>query len=153
MLLGLVVGGLDLAGLLILGIPFAPVLALLAGLTELIPLLGPWIGGVTMVIVTLATVPEKALWVGILALGVQLLENIFLVPRIQGGQLRIHPAVAIVLLVVGAYVAGFWGLVLSVPLAAAVVEIYKYVYNAGPPDLQDSNQVKEPPNRPESFIY
>ena len=126
LLLGLIVGYLCFIGLLILGIEFAPVLAILAGITELIPTLGPWIGGAAAVIVTLAVVPEKALWVALVFLLVQILENSLLVPRIQGGYLRIHPAVAIVLLVLGAYIAGFWGIILAVPLTATIVEIYKY---------------------------
>ena len=58
---------------------------------------------------------------------VQLLENSLLVPRVQGGYLRIHPAILVVLLVLGAYVAGFWGIILVAPLTATIVEIYKYV--------------------------
>jgi predicted PurR-regulated permease PerM len=115
-------------GLFILGMSsVAPVLAAVAGVTELIPTLGPWIGGAFAVIVTLAIAPEKAIWVVTLFLFVQLLENTLLVPRIQGGYLRIHPAIAIFLLVLGAYIAGFWGILLAVPLAATIVEIYKYV--------------------------
>jgi len=105
----------------------APVLAVFAGLTELIPTLGPWIGGVVAVIVTLAIAPEKVIWVALLFLVVQLLENSLLVPRIQGGYLRIHPAILVVLLVLGAYVAGFWGILLIAPFTATIVEIYKYV--------------------------
>lgn len=127
LLLGLIVGYLCFVGLLILRIEFALVLAIFAGFTELIPILGPWIGGATAVIVTLALVPEKALWVALLFLLVQVLENGLLVPRIQGGYLRIHPAVAIVLLVLGAYIAGFWGIVLAVPLTATILGIYKYL--------------------------
>jgi predicted PurR-regulated permease PerM len=126
LLLGLIVGYLCFVGLLILEIEFALVLAIFAGFTELIPILGPWIGGATAVIVTLAIVPEKAFWVALLFLLVQILENGLLVPRIQGGYLRIHPAVAIILLVLGAYIAGFWGIVLAVPLTATIVGIYKY---------------------------
>jgi len=126
LLLGLIVGYLCFIGLLILRIEFALVLAILAGFTELIPILGPWIGGAAAVIITLAVVPEKALWVALLFLLVQILENSLLVPRIQGGYLRIHPAVAIILLVLGAYIAGFWGIILAVPLTATVIEIYKY---------------------------
>ncbi len=63
----------------------------------------------------------------LLFLFVQLLENNLLVPRIQGAYLRVHPAIAIVLLVLGAYIAGFWGLLLAIPLTATIVEIYKYV--------------------------
>ncbi|MGD8500982.1 MAG: AI-2E family transporter [Phycisphaerales bacterium] len=127
LVLGFVVAYLVFIGLLILEIELAPVLAAFAGVTELIPILGPWIGGITAVIVTLAIVPEKAIWVAVLFLAVQLLENTLLVPRVQGGYMRIHPAIVIVLLVLGAKFAGFWGLILAVPFTAVVVEIYKYV--------------------------
>jgi predicted PurR-regulated permease PerM len=126
-MLGLVVSYFCFIGLLILQVPFAPTLAAIAGLTELIPMLGPWIGGAAAVVVTLATAPEKAIWVILLFLVVQLLENNLLVPRIHGGYLRIHPAVLMVLLVLGAYMAGFWGILLVAPLTATSVEIYKYV--------------------------
>ena len=126
-MLGLIVAYFSFIGLLLLGIQFAPVLAILAGITELIPTLGPWIGGGAAVIVTLAVAPEKAIWVAMLFLGIQLVENNFLVPRIQSAYLHIHPAIMIVLLVLGAYIAGFWGLLLIGPLAATAVEISKYV--------------------------
>lgn len=126
-LLGLVVGYLCFIGLLILQIPFALVLAALAAVLELVPIIGPWVAGITAVIVTLAVAPEKTLWVIILYLVVELAENNILVPRIQGSYLKIHPAVVIVLLVLGGYIAGFWGLLVVVPLAATIMEIYKYV--------------------------
>jgi len=127
LMLGLIVAYFCFIGLLILRVPFAPALAAFAGLTELIPTLGPWIGGAAAIIVTLAIAPEKAIWVALLFLIVQLLENNLLVPRIQAAYLRIHPAIVIVLLVLGVYIAGFWGLILAVPLTATIVEIYKYV--------------------------
>jgi len=127
LMLGFFVAYLCLVGLLILRVDFAPALAAFAGVTELIPILGPWIGGAAAVIVTLAVAPGKAIWVALLFFIVQLLENSLLVPRIQGAYLRIHPAVVIVLLVLGAYIAGFWGIILAVPLAATIVEIYRYV--------------------------
>ncbi len=134
LILGFTVGYLSFVSLLLLGIlagatkliPFAPVLGILAGVTEVIPILGPWISGATAVIVTLAVAPEKAIWVALIFLGIQLLENSLLVPRIQGAYLQIHPAVVIVLLVLGAYIAGFWGIIAIVPLTATIVEIYKY---------------------------
>lgn len=127
LVLALIVGYFSLIGLLILRVDFAPALAAVAAVTELIPIIGPWIGGIFAVIVTLAIAPDKAIWVAVLFLLVQLLENNLLVPRIQGGYLRLHPAVTIVLLVLGAYVAGFWGIVLAAPLAATIVEIYRYM--------------------------
>jgi predicted PurR-regulated permease PerM len=127
LMLGLIVAYFAFIGLVILKIPFSPVLAILAGIGELIPTLGPWISGGVVAIIALAVAPEKVLWVIVLFLSIQLLENSLLVPRIQGGYLRIHPAVMIFLLVIGAYLAGFWGLILAGPLTATGVEIYRYI--------------------------
>jgi predicted PurR-regulated permease PerM len=114
-------------GLAALGITLAPALAVLQGIMEFVPILGPWIGGAVGVIVILAIAPQKVIWAVGVYLVVQLLENIFLVPRIHGGYLKIHPAMILVLLTLGAYIAGLWGIILIVPLTATVVEIYKYV--------------------------
>ncbi|MFQ5996531.1 MAG: AI-2E family transporter [Dehalococcoidales bacterium] len=138
--LGLIVAYFTFIGLLILRIPFALVLALLAGVGELIPTLGPWISGAVIAIVTLAVAPDKLIWVILLFLIVQLLENSLLVPRIQGGYLRIHPALLIFLLVLGAYLAGFWGLILAGPLTATGIEIYKYVR-----ERYQQEEISEPP--------
>ncbi|HEY50793.1 MAG TPA: AI-2E family transporter [Dehalococcoidia bacterium] len=127
LMLGMIVAYLTFIGLLILEIPFAPVLAILAGIGELIPTLGPWISGAVVAIIALALAPDKVIWVIVLFLAVQLLENSLLVPRIQGGYLRIHPAAMIFMLVLGTYIAGFWGLLLAGPLTATGVEIYRYV--------------------------
>ena len=127
LMLGLIVAYLVFIGLLILDIPFSPVLAILAGIGELIPTLGPWISGAAVAIIALAMAPDKVIWVIILFLAVQLLENSLLVPRVQGGYLRIHPALMIFMLVLGAYLAGIWGLLLAGPLTATGIAIYKYV--------------------------
>jgi predicted PurR-regulated permease PerM len=140
LMLGLIVAYFTFIGLLILRIPFAPVLAILAGIGELIPTLGPWISGAVIAVVTLAVAPDKLIWVILLFLIVQLLENSLLVPRIQGGYLRIHPALLIFLLVLGAYLAGFWGLILAGPLTATGIEIYKYVR-----ERYQEEEITEPP--------
>ena len=124
--LGLIVGVMDLAGLLLLRVPFAPMLAIVAAATELVPTIGPWIGAAVAIVVTLAVAPSKVIGVAILFLAVQLLEAVFLVPRIQSHYMKLHPSIVIVLLVLGAYLAGFWGLLLAVPLTATVVEVYRY---------------------------
>ncbi|MFC1861560.1 AI-2E family transporter, partial [Chloroflexota bacterium] len=126
LVLGFVVGYLCFVGLLILKANFAFALAAIAEMTELTPMLGPWIGGSIAVLVTLALTPEKTIWVALLFLFVQLLENSLLVPRIQGAYLRIHPAILLFLIIFAGYVAGFWGIVLVAPLSATIFEIYKY---------------------------
>jgi predicted PurR-regulated permease PerM len=113
-------------GLIALGIKLAPALAALQGLMEFVPILGPWIGGAVGVIVVLAIAPQKAIWAVVVYLAVQLLENILLVPRIHGSIMRIHPAMILVLLPVGAFIAGIWGIILIVPLTATIMELFKY---------------------------
>ncbi|MFC1931474.1 AI-2E family transporter [Chloroflexota bacterium] len=140
LMLGLIVAYFSFIGLLILEIPFALVLALLAGVGELIPTLGPWLSGAVIVIVTMAIVPDKVIWVILLFLIIQLLENTLLVPKIQGGYLRLHPALMILLLVLGAYIAGFWGLLLAGPLTATGVEVYKYLHQL----YQEEEKIEQP---------
>ena len=141
LMLGLIVGYFAFVGLLLLGLPSQYVIALglLAGFTEMIPTLGPWIGGIVAGIVTLAVLPEKLVWVIVLFVGIQLLENNLLVPKVQSSFLGIHPAVMIFLLVLGLYLAGFWGILLIGPLTALLVQVIKYVrrcqVEAACPDL------------------
>ncbi|MBI2829991.1 MAG: AI-2E family transporter [Chloroflexi bacterium] len=127
--LGLVVGILDLIGLLIVGAPMAPMLALVGGLTEMVPIIGPWLGGGLAVLTTLALAPQKAALVAMVFLAVQLLENTLIVPKVQSSYMGINPALTIVLLVVGVYLAGFWGLLLTLPLTVTIVKVLEYVDN------------------------
>lgn len=124
---GFFVGVLALIGLLILDAPFAFGLATIAGVSELVPILGPWIGGAIAVLVVLAIQPGLAIWVIILFFAIQIIENTLLTPRIQGHFLHINPAIAVVLIIIGAAIAGLWGLILTLPLVATLVALYKYV--------------------------
>lgn len=145
LMLGLIVAYFTFIGLYILEVPYYVSLSILAGITELIPIIGPWIGGSIAVIVALAVVPEKAIWVAVLFVCVQLLENNLLVPKIQSAYLRIHPAVMIFLLVFGAYVAGFWGLLIIGPLTATLVEIFKYIRDQyRQPVILEATETEEP---------
>ena len=116
--LGVAVGVVVTVGLLLMGVPFPFVLGIVAGITELIPIIGPWIGGIVGVLVTLATDPGKVPWVILLYLGVQLLENVLLVPRIQGNSLHLHPVAIILVVVVASNFFGLWGIILGPPLVA-----------------------------------
>jgi predicted PurR-regulated permease PerM len=127
LLLGLVVGTCVYILLLIFRIEFALPLAVFAGITELVPMIGPWLGGALGVVVTLATAPEKVIWVALGYLAIQLLENNLLVPKIQGSQMEIHPAFIMVLSVLGAYFAGILGFIIVLPLTMAVMKTLKYL--------------------------
>lgn len=112
--------------LFILKVEFALPLAVFAGLTEMVPMIGPWLGGGLAVIVTLATAPEKFIWVGLGFLIIQLLENNLLVPKIQGSQMEIHPAFIIMLSVLGAYFAGIIGFIIVLPVTMFALGLFKY---------------------------
>lgn len=127
LVLGGIVAIMTFIAFSIIRVPYAPALAFFAGITEMIPTIGPWIGGGLAVLVTLSTAPEKAILVAIVAVVVQLLENNLLVPRIQASYMKIHPAAVLLLLVLGAHVAGLWGIVLAVPLTATAVRIIAYI--------------------------
>ncbi len=124
--LGVVVGVIVTVGLLALGIPFAVVLGAVAGMTELVPIIGPWIGGAVGVLVTLATEPDKIVWVILLYLAVQLLENTLLVPRIQAETLNLHPIAVILVITIGSQFFGLWGVILGPPLTALGRDIIVY---------------------------
>jgi predicted PurR-regulated permease PerM len=130
LLLGLVVGTCAFILLIILRIDFALPLAAFAGVTELVPLIGPWLGGIAGVLVTLAVAPEKVIWVALGYVLIQLLENNLLVPRIQGSQMNMNPAFIIVISILGAHFAGILGFVIALPLTMTVVEVFKYLRNS-----------------------
>ena len=128
LLLMLFIGLIVFVGLLLLDIEFAVLLGIVAGVTEAIPVVGPIIGAVPGIIVTLATDPQKIVWVLALYLGSQLLENSLLVPRIQGHAVQMHPIVIMGLLIVASETFGVIGVVAAVPVASVLREVFKYLY-------------------------
>lgn len=126
--LALVIFVLTYIGLSLMGVEFALGLAFIAGLTEMIPIIGPLIGFVPAFIVVLATEPEHWWWVVLFYLGVQAVENYLLVPRIHASSVQMHPALVLVLLAVGGTLWGLWGVLVIVPVAAAVRDIFLYVH-------------------------
>jgi len=111
---------IDFIGLTLLGVPYALILALISGILEIIPTVGPIISGATAALVALTISPWKALFVIIWYLAVQLLENVFLVPKIMQKAVGISPVIIILALFIGAKLMGIIGAILSVPLAASL---------------------------------
>jgi len=128
LLLCVFIGFVVTVGLSLLGVRFPAVLGLIAGVLEIIPFIGPIMGAVPAVLVATIQEPLLGLWTLLLFIGIQQLENIFLVPRISGKAVQLHPAVIMVVLVLGNQAAGFWGLLLAVPVTAIVRDVFKYLY-------------------------
>ncbi len=128
LLLGLVIFGMTYVGLRVMDVQFSLALAVVAGITELIPIIGPVLGAIPAIIVVLATEPDHWWWVILFYLGVQGAENYLLVPRIHSRTVSMHPALVLVLLAVGGALFGIWGLLLVVPVAATLRDVFIYVY-------------------------
>lgn len=127
LLLSVIIGASSGIGLWILGmtgaLPHGGRYALLfgawAGVTELIPYIGPWLGAAPPVLYALVTHPISAVWVVLLFLGIQQLEGHLVVPNVMGRSLRLHPLLVIFGLLAGAEIYGFPGILVSLPLLAA----------------------------------
>ena len=127
LLLGLVVGVSVGLAMKLLGVQWALWLGVWAGITELIPVAGPWLGAIAGLIVVAATNPDLFIWVVVIYLTVQLTENILLAPRIQGHAVRIHPGLILLLLVVAGSLWGAVGVIVIVPIAALLKELFWYL--------------------------
>lgn len=121
-------GTLTFLGLWFLGVPFAIPLGIIAGLLSFIPNIGPLIAGFPAVVIALAQSPTQAVYVMILYLAVQNLDGFIITPLIQQHAVSIPPVLIITAQLLLAVIFGFLGLLLAVPLTAAVFVIVKMLY-------------------------
>ncbi len=115
-----VIGTVSVIAFMLLGVPYPLLLGVLIGLLEIIPLVGPWIGGLTAIIVTLFHDPALALWVALVVLAIQELEGNVVHPVVMRGAVRIHPFVTLLALLLFGSMFGLLGAVLSLPLVLAI---------------------------------
>lgn len=114
------VGVMSYVSLLLLGVDFALILGIIAGITNIIPYFGPLIGAVPAVIIALLASPALALKVVIVLVIVQQVESQFIAPQILGRSLGLHPLVVIFVLIIGGRLFGMLGLIFAVPFTALV---------------------------------
>lgn len=138
LLLAVVVGSLAGVGTFLLGVPFPFVIALASGLFELIPLVGPFVGGGVALLLALTKSPTLALFTLLLFLAIHAVEGYVLVPRVQARFVQLHPLLTLVALFAGIEVAGFLGALVAVPAAsylAVLVRAAVLDWRAQRPDL------------------
>ena len=123
------VGLLVFLGLSLLGIRFSVILGVVAGVFELVPVVGPLLGAIPGVLVTLATSPSDIVWVVLIYFGVQLIENSLLVPRIHSNTINLHPAIIMAALMVASETFGVFGVIAAVPVAGVSRDVFKYFYS------------------------
>jgi predicted PurR-regulated permease PerM len=120
LLLAVIVGVLAGVGCWILHLPYPLLLGVLAFLLELVPMVGILLAAIPAIVVALFQPLPAVLLVLLLFALIYLVESSVLAPRIHGAELGLHPALALVALLIGAEIGHIWGAILAVPIAAIV---------------------------------
>jgi len=157
-LLGVVIGVATFVGLEILSFTvdrrfgdFAILLAVIAGLAELLPIIGPILSMIPTLIIAL-TVRDPVqgiIAVVVLYLIVQQVENNILVPIVQSDAIALHPSAVILSLIVGGSIAGLLGAIFALPLAAAGRDLYRYFFRR----LSEHDPTVPPPDDPDLLPF
>lgn len=153
--LGFVVGIVVWIAMSIVGLPNAGVMGLLAGLLEVVPTFGPVLATIPALLVALfmgsVYLPLSNFWFAVLVLGIytliQQLENAYLVPRILGRRLQLHPVVVFIGVLAGGFLAGTIGVLLAAPVIATFRVVLGYLYaklldqEPFPPEFSEAGEV------------
>jgi predicted PurR-regulated permease PerM len=144
LILGFAVGIFTFIGLMILSRTVDPVfgryavlLSIIAGVLELVPIIGPIISAVPAVLLAATAGPVPVAAALALYLLVQQVENNFLVPKIQGDAVELHPAIVMAAIIIGGSLAGLLGAILALPVTAAGRDVVRYLFRRMTPDDPD----------------
>lgn len=132
MLMAIFVGLLTMVYLLVLRVDFAIIIGLITCVADIIPFIGPFLGCAPAVLFAFMDSPMKALWVLILFVIVQWVENNILAPKLIGDSTGLNPLVILISIIIGGGIFGVWGMVISVPLTSIIfilVDFIKIKYN------------------------
>jgi predicted PurR-regulated permease PerM len=123
----IIIGVMQTIALTLLGLEYALLLGVLAGILEIVPNIGPTIAAIPAVLVALTQSPGLALATAVVCILIQAAENSLIVPRVLGRSVGLHPVVMMVMLVIGTEIAGLPGLVLAPILTAVLADVYRYL--------------------------
>ncbi len=140
-----IIGGATFLMLLALGIPNPLALAVIAGLFEAVPMVGPVLGAVPAVLAALQISPATALAVAVGFVILQALESNLLVPRVMSSNVGLNPLWVMVALIGGSMLNGLVGALLAVPVAGAAQVILQHMWltNASPLAIQSRRKTQE----------
>jgi len=138
LVLAVIIGTMAGVGCWIIGVPFPLVVAIAAGVFELIPIVGPFVGGAVALLLALTVSTGLAFATVILFIGIHIVEGYVLAPRIQARFVQLHPLIALLALFAGIEVGGFLGALFAVPAASLVAVFIRAAvgdWRANRPDL------------------
>jgi predicted PurR-regulated permease PerM len=128
--MALIIGVSAGLGCFLLGVPYPAVIGLFAFFFELIPMVGPVLGSLPAILIAAFQPFPLVLWVALFFAVMQLAENNLLAPRISGHAVGLHPAVAVIALLVGAEIAGIWGALFAVPMVAVASVLLSAIWKS-----------------------
>jgi predicted PurR-regulated permease PerM len=136
----LVIGIMALIAYLLIGLPNALILALIAGVLEAVPMIGPLLGAIPAALVALSIGPDRLIWVILATLVIQQLENSLLVPRVMRKAVGVNPFVTLLALFAFSSLFGIAGALMAIPMAAIIqLVLDHFVFHpaATEPDVSD----------------
>ncbi len=135
----LVISVMALAAYLLIGLPNALVLALVAGVMEAVPMVGPLLGAVPAALVALSIAPDRLVWVIVATVIIQQLENTLLVPRIMKKTVGVNPFVTLLALFAFSSLFGIAGALMAIPIAAIIqLALNHFVFQSATVELEVS---------------
>jgi predicted PurR-regulated permease PerM len=123
-----VIGTVSVIAFMLLGAPYPVLLGVLIGVLEIIPLVGPWIGGLTAIVITLFHDPGLALWVALVVIVIQEVEGNVVHPMVMRGAVAVHPFVTLLALILFGSVFGLLGAILALPLVLAIQTVIQVLW-------------------------
>lgn len=124
----LIVGGLTALGMYLIGMPFALLIGIIAGLADLIPFFGPLLGAVPALAIGILQSWQLSVYALLVIFVVQQIESNVISPKILGDALGLHPIVIIFALLAGGQLWGIIGMLVALPLSAILRLIIRYIY-------------------------
>lgn len=122
----LVIGAMALVAYYLIGLPNALVLALIAGVLEAVPMIGPLLGAIPAALVALSMGPDKLIWVIVATAIIQQLENSLLVPRVMSKAVGVNPFVTLLALFAFSSFFGVAGALMAIPMAAIIQLLFNH---------------------------
>jgi len=124
----IIIGTVSVIAFMLLGTPYPLLLGVLIGVLEIIPLVGPWIGGLTAVVITLFHDPGLALWVALVVIVIQEVEGNVVHPMVMRGAVSVHPFVTLLALLLFGSIFGLLGAILALPLVLAIQTVIQVLW-------------------------
>ncbi|MDI6826917.1 MAG: AI-2E family transporter [Armatimonadota bacterium] len=135
LLLCVIAGFVVAAALSLAGMPYVLILSLFAGVTRAVPIIGPIISGLLIVLIGLAKSPWIGIYLLVFVVALHFIESKFIMPLLIGDRMQLHPALILIVLLIGAQFFGITGMFLAAPVAAILRVLIRF-YVVKPPKVR-----------------